>query len=155
MITLGCDPSPYVAGQGTYISDILGILGWTNVVTGTISSWPQIISSAILDWNPSVIIVIDNGKYSADNYDLMMSNLPEVWKQTAAYGDGLDPHIYLISDGAASMAQRSGPRIAQLTEVVARMLDSDAFGLGVPQLKVVGNDYQDVLTITSDAGFDQ
>jgi len=153
MVTLGTDASPYAASTATYIGDILEMLGWTNVVSGTVSAWPQVISSKILDWNPSVMIVIDNGKYTEDDYDTMLSNLPAVWKQTAAYGDGSDPHIYLISEDAASMAQRYSPRIAQLTEIIARMLDSDAFGSS--QMYAVGDDYQDLLTITADAGFDQ
>jgi hypothetical protein len=52
------------------------------------------------------------------------------------------------------MAQRGGPRFAQLTEIFMRILIPDAFGDGITIPKAIGDDYESYLTFTSALGFD-
>lgn len=54
MVTLGPEPSPWVAGAGTFIDDLITSLGWTNSAGG-LDWWPQLNSEYISQWNPSAI----------------------------------------------------------------------------------------------------
>jgi hypothetical protein len=51
------------------------------------------------------------------------------------------------------MAQRSGPRYAQLEEIIARIMCPDAFTDGVSLPKYIGDDHQNYLKYTDDLGF--
>jgi iron complex transport system substrate-binding protein len=157
LITLSSDPSPFIAGTETYADDIITKVNGTNAIndpswpSGTPKSgWPNVTPSVIMDTNPECIIIFDYGKYSVDSYDEMISSLSDEWKNTDAYSNG---RIYLFTDGLGEMAQRSGPRIAQLTELVARIVTPDVFTDGVDVPKAIGNDYTDYLRYTAHMGF--
>ena len=101
--------------------------------------------------NPSCIIILDYGEFTPEEYDLMMSSLSDEWKHTDAYTSG---NIYLFTGGLGEMAQRSGPRIAQLMEITARAINPDAFTDGIVLPHAIGDDYQKYLTYTKNLGFD-
>ncbi len=151
MISLSSDPSPYVAGGYTYANNILVNVMGLNIFH-SIDGWVHINSEYISEYNPSVIIIYSL-EYSAtqSDYDLMLSNLSAEWKSTDAYKSG---NIYLFADELGEMAQRAGPRFAQLMELTARILHPDAFGDGIVIPKYLGDNYEDYLTITKDLGFD-
>lgn len=149
MITLGSNPSPYVAASSTYINDIAESMHGNNVFS-YLKGWPQIVSEYIQSTNPSCIIVLDEGRYSVDQYDLFMSTLSAEWKHTDAYESG---NVYLLCENVSDMSQRYGPRTIQLAEIVARILCPDAFTDGIVLPKAIGNNYQDYLTTTKDQGY--
>lgn len=149
MVTLGSNPSPYVAASNTYINDIVTSMDGENVFSYLVG-WPQIISEFVQMRDPQCIIVLDEGRYKQDEYDLMISTLSAEWKNTDAYRDG---NIYMLCDSVADMAQRYGPRTIQLVELFARIINPDAFTDGIVVPKSIGNDYQDYLTITKDQGY--
>jgi iron complex transport system substrate-binding protein len=151
MISLSSDPSPYVAGNYTYADNILINICGLNIFH-SMNGWIHINSEYISQYNPSVIIIYST-EYSAtqSDYDLMLSNLSAEWKSTDAYKSG---NIYLFADELGEMAQRAGPRFAQLMELTARILHPNAFGDGIIVPKYLGNNYEDYLTITKDLGFD-
>ena len=105
----------------------------------------------IMDMNPECIIIFDYGQYKVEDYDLMLSSLSDEWKNTDAYNDG---KIYLFTEGLGEMAQRSGPRIAQLTELMARIVNPAAFTDGIMIPMAIGDNYQNYLTYTENLGFD-
>lgn len=151
MISLSSDQSPYVAGGYTYANNILiNVMGLN--IFHSMDGWVHINSEYIAQYNPSVIIIYSL-EYSAtqSDYDLMLSNLSAEWKSTDAYKSG---NIYLFADELGEMAQRAGPRFAQLMELTARILHPDAFGDGIVIPKYLGDNYEDYLTITKDLGFD-
>ena len=157
LITLSSDPSPFIAGTETYADDIIVKVNGSNAIndpswpSGTPKSgWPNVTPSVIMDTNAECIIIFDYGKYSVGDYDLMLSALSDEWKNTEAYNSG---RIYLFTDGLGEMAQRSGPRIAQLTEIVARIVNPDVFTDGVSIPKAIGDDYVDYLRYTAHLGF--
>jgi iron complex transport system substrate-binding protein len=150
LVTLGSNASPYVAASGTYINDIVSKMGWKNVASD-LDGWPQAISEYLSKWNPSVIIVLDDGKYTSEQYSLFLSTLSEEWKSTDAYKNG---DIYLLCEDLGTMSQRSGPRVAQLAEVIARIMDPSAFSDTSTMPKAIGDDYQNYLTYTKNMGYD-
>lgn len=150
MITLGSNPSPYVAASNTYVDDIVSSMNGYNVFS-YLSGWPQIVSEFIQLKNPNCIVVLDEGRYKQDEYDLMLSTLSAEWKNTDAYRNG---NIYMLCGSVSDMAQRYGPRTIQLAELMARMINPDAFTDGITLPKSIGADYQDYLTITKEMGYD-
>ena len=149
MIALSSYPSPYVAGSGTYLDDIVSSINGTNVFS-YLNGWPQIVSEYIKKNNPECIIVLDEGRYTPEQYELMLSTLSAQWKATDAYKNG---NIYLLCDGVSDMAQRYGPRTIQLVELLARIINPDSFSDGIVVNKAIGNDYTDYLDITKDLGY--
>jgi iron complex transport system substrate-binding protein len=157
LITLGSNASPFIAGTSTYVDDILYTVNSSNAIndshwpSGTSKrGWINITSAIIMELNPAYIIVYDYGEFSVDEYDLMISSLSDEWKSTDAYANG---NIYLFTDGLGEMAERSGPRIAQLTEITARVTNPGAFTDGITVPHAIGNDYQQYLTYTKNLGF--
>ncbi len=151
MVSLSSDPSPYVAGDYTYADNILINVCGLNIFH-SMNGWIHINSEYIAQYNPSVIIIYST-EYSAteNDYELMLSSLSAEWKSTDAYQSG---NIYLFADELGEMAQRAGPRCAQLMELTARILHPEAFNDGIVVPKYLGDDYEDYLTITKDLGFD-
>ena len=157
LITLSSDPSPFIAGTDTYADDIITKVNGTNAINDPAwpsrtpkNGWPNVTPAIIMDTNAECIIIFDYGKYSVDSYDEMIASLSDEWKSTDAYNEG---RIYLFTDGLGEMAQRSGPRIAQLTELVARIINPDVFTDGVTIPKAIGDNYEDYLRYTQHLGF--
>ena len=150
MVTLGSNPSPYVAASNTYINDIVELLNGDNVFS-YLSGWPQVVSEYIQSVNPTCIIVIDEGRYSVDEYDLFMNTLSQEWKSTDAYNNG---NVYLLCGTLSDISQRYVPRTIQLVEIIGRIFDSDVFPDDIVLPKAIGDNYQDYLTITKEQGYD-
>lgn len=144
MISLSADMSPWVSGSYTYAGDVLVDMYGVNIFS-FLDGWVHISSELIIKYNPSVIIILSSD-YAAtqEEYDAMMNSLSNEWKGTDAYKNG---DIYLICEGAGEMAQRPGPRVAQLMELTARILNQDVFD-DIEMSKFIGNNYKDFLTYT-------
>ena len=143
MVALSNDPAPWVAGNYTYINDILDKLGAVNAF-GNLNGWSNITPESIVQQNPELIIIIDSSKYTKDGYSNMLSILSPDWKSTDAYKNG---NIYLYCEDFGDLGSRPGPRFVQLMEVMGKTIESD------PDLpKAVGNEYRDYLDITKRMG---
>ena len=157
LVTLSSNASPFIAGTNTYVDDILYTVNSSNAINdpkwpGSTSKrgWPNVTSSMIMEINPDCIIILDYGEFTVDEYDLMMSSLSDEWKNTNAYATG---NIYLFTDGLGEMAQRCGPRIAQLTEITARASNPGAFDDGIVLPHAIGSNYENYLSYTKNLGF--
>ncbi|MGN1045084.1 MAG: ABC transporter substrate-binding protein [Candidatus Methanomethylophilaceae archaeon] len=148
MISLSGDMSPWVSGSYTFAGDIADRMYGDNVFSD-LDGWVHINSEMVIKKNPSVIIILttDYGATQSE-YDILMSSLSKEWKGTDAYKNG---EIYLITEGAGEMAQRAGPRYAQLAELVARILNPDVFD-DIEMSKFIGDDYRNYLTYTKTLG---
>ena len=158
LVTLSSAASPFIAGTETYVNDILYKVNASNAIDDPSwpsrtpkNGWPNVTPSMIMDMNPECIIIFDYGQYKVADYDLMLSSLSDEWKNTDAYKNG---KIYLFTEGLGEMAQRSGPRIAQLTELMTRIVNPEAFGDGITVPYAIGDDYQNYLKYTKNLGFD-
>ena len=147
MVALSNDPSPWVAGEYTYIDDIIDKLFGTNVF-GDVIGWTNITAESISQKNPECIIIIDSYKYKENEYDQMMKILSSEWKSTDAYKNG---NIYLFSENLGELGSRAGPRFVQLMELMGMVIDQAAYAED-PLPKSVGNDYLDYLDITKRMG---
>lgn len=147
MVALSGDSSPWVAGSYTYVSDLIKDLYGNNVFSD-MDGWTHVNSELVSTHNPGVIIILTTD-YSAtqSDYDYLISHLSNEWKGTDAYKNG---RIYLLTESAGEMSQRPGPRYAQLAEMLAMIMEPDAFEKELP--KYVGDDYTDYLTVTKTLG---
>ncbi len=147
MASLSGDSSPWVAGSYTYVSDIIVDLYGNNVFSD-MDGWTHVNSELVSKHNPGVIIILSTD-YSAtqSDYDYLIAHLSNEWKGTDAYKNG---QIYLLAESAGEMSQRPGPRYAQLAEMMAMIMNPDAFEKELP--KFVGDNYTDYLTVTKDLG---
>ena len=150
MMSLSTDKSPWVSGKYTYIDDISTKVFGDNVISD-FNGWVHITPSFIAEKNPEVIIVLSSTfGATQEEYDAMWNSLPAEWRSTKAYETG---QIYLMCDKLADMSGRAGPRFAQLMELTARIMHTDAFDDKMP--KFIGNNYADYLTFTKDLGFNE
>ncbi len=147
MASLSGDSSPWVAGSYTYVSDIIVDLYGKNVFSD-MDGWTHVNSELVSKHNPGVIIILTTD-YAAtqSDYDYLISHLSNEWKGTDAYKNG---RIYLLTESAGEMSQRPGPRYAQLAEMMAMVMNPDAFEKELP--KYVGDNYTDYLTVTKNLG---
>lgn len=146
MVALSNDESPWVAGADTYINDVLAKSGSNNVFSG-INGWKQVNTEMIAKENPTVIIIISQYPATQEYYDLLVNNLAPTWKSTDAYKNG---DVFTISGSAADMLQRPATRLGQLSEILGRLLHSDAFPDDITLPKFIGDEYTNYLTYSKE-----
>ncbi len=151
IISLSANKAPWVSGSYTYADDILNTIQSENVFSSGYG-WIQSNSELIAQANPEVAIII-TGDYLAtkSEYDIMLKNMSAEWKQTDAYKN---KQIYLLSEELAEMAQLSGPRYAQLMEVMTLILYRDVLSPDNPIPRYIGDNYREFLTVTEYLGFE-
>ncbi len=146
MTALSINKSPYVAGNNTYINDIYTKSGATNAFSD-INGWRQASSEKIVEYSPELIIVMSEEEVSESEYEEIINTLPEEWKTTKAYTNG---DIYIMWGSANDMLSRPSTRLAQVSELLGRLLHEDAFLEKITIPKIVGNNYTDYLTYSKE-----
>ena len=147
MVSLSAMKSPWVSGSDTYISDVMSGITVTNIYSGE-SGWVQVNAETILKNDPEYIVVVSSD-YSATqgDYDSMLASMSSEWRGTSAFKNG---NIFLLTGDAADLASRPGPRVAQITELFARILQGSAFDDGIQVPMFIGDEYRDYLTISKE-----
>lgn len=150
MVALSPDASPYVAGNYTYVNDILNNISANNSFDSA-KGWAKINTEKIAENNPDVIVIVtESYQPTQSEWDNMYNNLPDTWKRTKAYED---KQIYLVCGKCADLASRSSPRFPQFAELLGEIIYPKSFGMeSMP--KYIGDDYTDYLTITKYLGYD-
>lgn len=145
--SLSADPSPWTAGSNTYMSDLIASAGGINIFESQSSGWFMVNKEQIYAKQPQGIIIISSTPVTSDEeYEALLESLDEMWKNTPAYKNG---EVYVFSGDAADLLQRPGPRLAIAAELLAKILNPEAFTDrdpldGVP--KYIGDEYEDYLT---------
>lgn len=146
MTALSANKSPYVAGDNTYLNDVYRKAGALNAFS-EVNGWRQASPEKIVEYNPQRIIIMSEEEIDQADYDFLVSNLPEEWKATDAYANG---EIYVIWGSANDMLSRPSTRLAQVTELLGRMLHEEAFLQVIHIPKIVGDNYTDYLTYSKE-----
>ncbi len=148
MVALSPDMSPYVAGKYTYAGSVLSDFYGKNVFED-MNGWAHVNSEMIMKNNPSKIIILTYD-YAAtqEEYDMILQSLSNEWKGTDAYKNG---EIYVICEAAGELSQRPGPRVVQMAELTARILNPDVFD-DIKMNKFIGDDYYNYLSYTKEIG---
>ena len=149
-ITLSTDPSPWTAGNQTYINDIILTDGGVNVFDD-FPSWFMVSKEQIYAKQPSVMIVMTTEKVKDEaGYQAMLDGMDSLWKQTPAYQKG---NVYVFSGEANDVLSRPGPRLSEAAELIAKALNPTAFhDLDVKDVlpKFVHDDYRNYLKYQGD-----
>lgn len=150
MVALSPDASPYVAGNYTYMNDILKTISAENAF-GSMNGWAHANTETIATNNPDIIIIItESYQPTQEEWDIMYSNLSDTWKRTNAYAN---KEIYMLCNKAVDLASRSSPRFPQIAELVCDIIYPESFGSdSIP--KYIGDEYSKYLTITKYLGYD-
>lgn len=144
-VSLGVSETPYTAGSGTYVTSMIESLGAVNVFSDS-ESWFMVDKEAVYDRQPDIIIIIYDAEEikTQRQYRSLLNNLNDVWKRTPAFMNG---DVYVFSGDAASLLSRPGARLPEGLELMAKILDPNAFAAADPTdtigVKYYNNSYND------------
>jgi iron complex transport system substrate-binding protein len=115
-------PDIQSAGPGTFIDELIALAGGQNIFHDAISSFPIVSSETVIERNPDVIIFphMYMGTQSWGSYE-DIANRPGWNVITAIQND----NFHIID---ASIISRSGPRLVDALEIIAKMIHPELFG---------------------------
>jgi iron complex transport system substrate-binding protein len=110
-------------GPNTFIDDLITLAGGENIFNDATTSWPQISSEAVIEKNPDVMFFPDMYMGRANFYDTIeaVADRPGWSSISAVQNDAL----YEIN---ADIISRSGPRLVDALEAIAKMVHPEIFG---------------------------
>jgi len=144
-VSLGVSESPYTAGANTYVTSMIESLGAVNIFADS-DSWFMVDKEAVYDRQPDIIIIIyDQEEIKTQRqYRSLLNGLNDVWKRTPAFING---DVYVFSGDAGSLLSRPGARLPEALELMAKILDPNAFAAADPTdtigVKYYNNSYND------------
>ena len=111
---------PWTAGSGSFIDALITMAGGENIAAGAAGDWLQFSLEEIVDSDPDLIIMqtMIEGMPTVSIETLEEDN---VWGQMRAVSEG---KVFII-DG--DLVSRSGPRIVQGLEEMARIIHPELF----------------------------
>jgi len=110
-------------GPETFIDEIITLAGGKNIFNDATTSWPIVSSEAIIDKNPDVMFFPDMYMGVGNFYETMetVESRPG-WESISAVQNGA---LYEIN---AEIVSRSGPRLVDALELIAKMVHPEIFG---------------------------
>lgn len=125
-VALGVSDSPYTAGSGTYVTNMLESLGARNIFANDSNSWFMASKETVYERQPDIIIIIHDAEQitSQREYRTLLSHFNDLWKRTPAYANG---EVYIFSGDAASLLSRAGARLPESLELLAKIMDPESF----------------------------
>jgi iron complex transport system substrate-binding protein len=111
------------AGPGTFVDELITLAGGENVFNDAETSWPMVSSESIIEKNPDVMVFPDMYMGRQNFYETIeaVENRPG-WNTITAVQNNT---IYEIN---ADIISRSGPRLADALEELAKMIHPEIFG---------------------------
>ena len=111
------------AGPGTFIDELITFAGGENIFSDSTTSWPTASSEVIIEKNPDVMFFPDMYMGRANFYETIevVTERPG-WDTISAVQNNT---IYEIN---ADIISRSGPRLVDALELLAKMVHPEIFG---------------------------
>ena len=116
-VEISPQPDIYTAGNGTYINEMLEIIGAVNVA-GDLEGWPKVSEEEAVNMNPDVILTT-YGYYVEDASEQILAR--DGWQEVTAVKN---EEVYDIH---SDMVTRSGPRLVEGMEEIAKAVYPDVF----------------------------
>lgn len=111
------DPKLFTAGPGTFIDDLIGRAGGTNIAADATTAYPKLGSEIVVLKDPEVIVLAD--EVAGETAEKVKAR--SGWQSIAAVRSGrivaIDPNI----------TNRPGPRLVEGLEALARALHPERF----------------------------
>jgi len=110
-------------GPDTFIDELITLAGGENIFNDAATSWPMISSEAVIEKNPEVMFFPDMYMGVANFYEtLELVETRPGWDSITAVQNGA---LYEIN---ADIISRTGPRIVDALELIAKMVHPEIFG---------------------------
>ncbi|KAB2328607.1 ABC transporter substrate-binding protein [Cytobacillus depressus] len=109
-------PEMYAAGTNTFMNEMLSILHADNIITE--EGWPKVDPEAIIEKNPDVIITT-HGYYTEDPVGNVLGR--NGWQEINAVKNNQ------VVDVDSDMVNRSGPRLVEGVELLAKAIYPETF----------------------------
>ena len=111
------------AGSGTFIDELIVLAGGENIFNDATTSWPVVSSEAIIEKNPEVMF-FPNMYMGVGNFYQTIQAVKDRpgWDSITAIQNN---DIYEIN---ADIISRSGPRLVEALEIIAKMVHPEIFG---------------------------
>lgn len=110
-------PEIYAAGKNTFIDEMLTLIGAKNAI-GDMEGWPKVDQEAIVERNPDVVVTT-YGYYSEKPVEQVLGR--QGWNHVKAVKD------QQVFDVHSDLVTRSGPRLAEGAEELAKAIYPDVF----------------------------
>ena len=111
------------AGPETFIDELITLAGGQNIFNDASSSWPTVSSEAIIDKNPDVMVFPDMYMGQSNFYETIeVVKTRPGWEHISAVQND---DIFEIN---ADIISRSGPRLVDALEILAKMIHPEIFG---------------------------
>ena len=110
-------PTIYSVGPGSYIDEIITLVGGENVASDTDTAWPALTEEAAVAYDPDVILSTDNYTPEVEQVLLTLSG----WENVSAVKNG---EVYLID---ANRINRPNHRVCGAILEIAQILYPDLF----------------------------
>jgi iron complex transport system substrate-binding protein len=110
---------PWTAGQGSFIDAFITMAGGENIAAGAEGAWVQLSLEEIVNADPEIIVLPAKHGTAFTEPETLAEH--PVWQGITAVETG---NIFIIDDDLVS---RSGPRIVQGLEELARIIHPELF----------------------------
>src|SRR5690606_38215862 len=112
--------TPFTAGPGSYVHELLVAAGGENVVPASMGQFPQVDPEFVVAADPQVILLLDApfGVTAAD------VRARPGWDGIAAVRNDT---VIELSEDATDALSRAGPRLAEAVRILAELLHPDLF----------------------------
>jgi iron complex transport system substrate-binding protein len=111
------EPEIYTAGKNTFIDEMLNLIGAKNAA-GDMEGWPKVDPEAIVERNPDVVVTT-YGYYTEKPVEQVLAR--QGWNNVKAVKD------QQVFDVHSDLVTRSGPRLAEGAEELAKVIYPDVF----------------------------
>ncbi|HEX7039681.1 MAG TPA: ABC transporter substrate-binding protein [Trueperaceae bacterium] len=114
------DPTPYSAGPGSYLDELLTLAGGENVVPASLGPFPQVDPEFVVLEDPEVVLLLDAP------FGVTAAQVGERpgWGDLSAVTGG---RVYELTDEQADALSRPGPRLGEAVRLLARLLHPELF----------------------------
>lgn len=112
------DPTPYAAGPGSFVGELISRAGGRNIVPAELGLFPRLSPELVIGANPDVIILAD-APYGVTPQQL--SARPG-WSGLKALKQG---RVVALSQEQVDILSRPGPRVAEALRLLAAILHPD------------------------------
>lgn len=110
-------PEIYTAGKNTFINEMLDLIGAKNAA-GDMEGWAKVDQEAIVERNPDVVVTT-YGYYTENTVELVLGR--QGWENVKAVKG------QQVFDVHSDLVTRSGPRLAEGAEELAKAIYPDVF----------------------------
>jgi iron complex transport system substrate-binding protein len=110
-------------GPTTFIDEIIGLAGGENIFHDAATSWPTVSSEAIVERNPDVMFFPDMYMSTVNFYETI-----EAVKERPGWASITAVKNNAIYEIDADIISRTGPRLVDALEAIAKMVHPEIFG---------------------------